>query len=117
MAGPFTRSLIFVKPSRLIYITMRFFSHFEFFIYDKQTRTAYNATKIKGDAKQYNLSLLASYNAARSGHTFYKLLKADALVSFFKQNPGVTVPKELSSFLQGTPDKNRMVMVQYMLKD
>ena len=86
-------------------------------MYDKQTHTAYNASKIKGDAKQYNLSLLGGYNVVRSGHTFYKLLKADILISFFKQNPDIAVPKELSALLQGNTDKNMPVLVQFTLKD
>ncbi len=107
----------FYENSRLIYITMSFFSHYEVFVYDKQTKTAYNATKIKGDPKQYNLSLLTPYNVMRTGHKFYKLLKADLLISFFKQNPDIAVPKELSAFLQGTPDKNMPVVVEFTLKD
>jgi hypothetical protein len=107
----------FYETSRLIYITLTFFSHYEVFVYDKQTRTAYNASKIKGDPIQYNLSLLTSNNVMRSGHKFYKLLKADVLISFFKQNPGTTVPKELSAFLQGNPDKNMPVVVEFTLKD
>ncbi|MES2003811.1 MAG: 6-bladed beta-propeller [Bacteroidota bacterium] len=107
----------FYETSKLIYITISFFSHYEVFVYDKQTHTAYNATKIKGDPQQYNLSLLTSYNVMRSGHKFYKLLKADALVSFFRQNPDITVPKELSAFLQGNPDKNMPVVVEFTFKD
>jgi hypothetical protein len=107
----------FYETSRLIYITISFFSHYEVFVYDKQTQTAYNATKIKGDPKQYNLSLLTSYNVMRSGHKFYKLLKADLLISFFRQNPDIAVPKELSAFLQGNPDKNMPVVVEFTLKD
>ena len=48
----------FYETPKLIYLTISFFSHYEVFVYDKQTHTAYNANKIKGDAKQYNLSLL-----------------------------------------------------------
>ena len=107
----------FYETSKLIYIAISFFSHYEVFIYDKQTRTAYNATKIKGDSKQYNLSILPSYNVMRSGHKFYKLLKADYLISFFKQNPDIAVPKDLSAFLKGTPDKNIPVVVEFTLKD
>ena len=53
----------------------------------------------------------------RSGHKFYKLLKADYLISFFKQNPDIAVPKDLSAFLKGTPDKNIPVVVEFTLKD
>ncbi len=107
----------FYETTRLIYLTISFFSHYEVFVYDKKTQTVYNATKIKGDPTQYNLSLLTPYNVMRSGHKFYKLLKADILVSFFRQNPGIAVPKELSAFLQGTPDKNMPVVVEFTLKD
>lgn len=113
----FYQVLEFYETSRLIYLTTRFFSHYEVFVYDKQTQIAYNASKIKGDPKQYNLSLLTPNGAIRSGHTFYKLLKADNLVSFFKQNPDIAVPKELSAFLQGSPDKNMPVLVAFTLKD
>jgi hypothetical protein len=107
----------FYETSRLIYITISFFSHYEVYVYDKQTQTAYNATKIKGDFKQYNLSLLTSYNVTRAGHKFYKLLKADVLISFFRQNPDISVPKELAAWLQGNPDKNVPVLVAFTLKD
>ena len=107
----------FYETARLIYITISFFSHYEFFVYDKQTHTTYNVTKIKGDSKQYNLSLLTPYNVVRLGHTFYKLLKADLLISFFRQNPDIAVPKELSAFLQGNSDKNMPVVVEFTLKD
>ena len=98
-------------------MTISFFSHYEFFVYDKQTHTTYNAAKIKGDPKQYNLTLLPGYNVMRSGHTFYRLLKADLLVSFFRQNPAIAIPKELSAFLKGNPDKNMSVVVAFTLKD
>jgi hypothetical protein len=107
----------FYETSRLIYITISFFSHYEVFVYDKQTRIAYNATKIKGDPKQYDLSLLTTSNIMRSGHKFYKLLKADLLVSFFRQNPDIAVPKELSALLQGNTEKNMPVVVAFTLKD
>jgi len=113
----FHQILDFYETSRLIYITISFFSHYEVFVYDKQTQTAYNATKIKGDSKQYNLSLLTSYNVTRTGHKFYKLLKADVLISFFRQNPDIAVPKELAAFLQGNPDKNVPILVAFTLKD
>ena len=107
----------FLETSRLIYMTISFFSHYEVFVYDKQTHTTYNAAKIKGDPKQYNLTLLPGYNVMRSGHTFYRLLKADLLVSFFRQNPAIAIPKELSAFLKGNPDKNMSVVVAFTLKD
>jgi hypothetical protein len=44
-------------------------------------------------------------------------LKADALISFFKQNPDVAVPAELALFLQNNPDKNTPVVVEYSLKN
>jgi len=107
----------FYETSRLIYITMRFFSHYEVLIYDKQSQIAYNAAKIKGDPKQYDLALLTPYNVIRSGHKFYKLFKADLLISFFKQHPDIAVPTELAAFLQNTPDKNMPVAVEFTLKD
>jgi hypothetical protein len=107
----------FYENSRLIYITISFFSNYVVFVYDKQTQTTYNATKIKADPKQYNLSLLTPYNIMRTGHKFYKLLKADLLISFFKQNPEVAVPKELFAFINGKTDKNSSVLVEFTLKD
>lgn len=107
----------FYETPRLIYLTIIFFSHYEVIVYDKQTHTAYNATKIKEDPKQYNLSLLTPYNISRIGHKFYKLLKADLIISFFKQNPEVAVPKELSAFLNGNANKNMTVVVEFTLKD
>jgi hypothetical protein len=107
----------FYENSRLIYITISFFSNYVVFVYDKQTQTTYNATKIKADPKQYNLSLITPYNIMRTGHKFYKLLKADQLISFFKQNPEVAVPKELTTFINGKTDKNSSVLVEFTLKD
>jgi hypothetical protein len=106
----------FYETPRLLYLGISFFMRFESFIYDKQTNTAYNVTKIKADPKQYNLSLLASFGF-QSGNKHYTLLKADALISFFKQNPDVAVPAELALFLQNNPDKNTPVVVEYSLKN
>jgi hypothetical protein len=53
----------------------------------------------------------------RTGHKFYKLLKEDQLISFFKQNPEVAVPKELTTFINGKTDKNSSVLVEFTLKD
>jgi hypothetical protein len=108
----------FYETPELIYMAINFFSHYESFVYDKRTHTAYNTTKIKGDANQYNLLLLAGFNVIRSGRKFYKLLKADYLVSFFKQNPEIAVPEELSDFLKAAPLKNiPPVVVEFTLKD
>ena len=107
----------FHETSKLIYLSISFFSHYELMIYDKQTRTAYNATKIKADTKQYNLPLLTNYNTVRSGQKFYKLLKADALNNFFKQNPDIAIPKELTDVLKGDTDKNKLLIVAFKLKD
>lgn len=106
----------FYETPRFIYLSIGFFTRFETFVYDKQTNTAYNASKIKADAKQYNLSLL-SQNIQRVGNKIYKLLKADNLISFFKQNPGIEIPRELAVFLQNNPDKNTPVVVECKLKD
>jgi hypothetical protein len=106
----------FYETPRLLYFAISFFMRFETFIYDKQTNTAYNVTKIKADPKQYNLPLLASFGF-KSGKKYYTLLKADALISFFKQNPDVPVPGELALFLQGNPEKNTPVVVEYSLKN
>jgi len=106
----------FYETRKFIYVGIGFFSRFEAFVYDKQTNTTYNVTKIKADPSQYNLALLSS-NFWRSGNRFYKLLKAETLVSFFKQNPEIPVPKELATFLQNNPDKNTPVVVTYTLKN
>lgn len=113
----FHEVLDFYENARLIYISISFFSHDEVIIYDKQTHTAYNATKIKGDLSQYNLSLLTSSNVLRSGHKFYKLLKADLLISFFKQNPEIPIPKELSTFLKLNTEKKMPLLIEFTLKD
>lgn len=107
----------FYETPKLIYLTISFFSHYEVFVYDKQTHTAYNANKIKGDAKQYNLSLLTPYNIVRSGQRFYKLLKADLIESFLKQHPEVEVPKELAADANKLSDKNGLLVVAFKLKD
>ncbi len=112
----FRQVLGFYETPRLLYFSISFFSRFETFVYDKQTDVTYNVTKIRSDSKQYNLALLTSFNA-RSGSRFYKLLKAEALVSFFKQNPDIAIPTELALFLQNNPAKNTPVLVDYSLKN
>jgi hypothetical protein len=107
----------FYETPKLIYLTISFFSHFEVFVFDKQTHTAYNANKIKGDAKQYNLSLLTPYNIVRSGQRFYKLLKADMIGSFLKQHPEVEVPAALAADANKLSDKNGLLVVAFKLKD
>lgn len=107
----------FYETPKLIYLTISFFSHFEVFVYDKQTHTAYNANKIKGDANQYNLSLLTPNNILRSGQRFYKLLKADMIGSFLKQHPEVEVSKELAVDANKLLDKNGLLVVAFKLKD
>ena len=107
----------FYETPKLIYLTISFFSHYEVFVYDKQTHTAYNANKIKGDAKQYNLSLLTPYNIVRSGQRFYKLLKADMIGTFLKQHSEVEVPKELAADANKLSDKNGLLVVAFKLKD
>lgn len=107
----------FYETPKLIYLTISFFSHYEVFVYDKQTHTAYNANKIKGDAKQYNLSLLTPYNIVRSGNRFYKLLKADMIGSFLKQHPEIAIPKELAADANKLSDKNGLLVVAFKLKD
>ena len=107
----------FYETSKLIYLGISFFSHFELFVYDKQTHTAYNANKIKGDALQYNLSLLTPYNLVRSGQTFYKLLKADQIGSFLNQHPETSLPSNLSLNPAQLTDKNALLIVSFKLKD
>ena len=107
----------FYETPKLIYLTISFFSHFEVFVYDKQTHTAYNANKIKGDPKQYNLSLLTPNNIVRSGQRFYKLLKADLIGGFLKQHPEVAIPKELEADANKLSDKNGLLVVAFKLKD
>ena len=73
--------------------------------------------KLKGDAKQYNLSLLTPYNIVRSGQRFYKLLKADMIGSFLKQHPEVEVPAALAADANKLSDKNGLLVVAFKLKD
>jgi len=107
----------FYETPKLIYLTIRFFSHYEVMVYDKQTRTAYNATKIKADPSQYNLTLLSQYNMVRSGERFYKLFKADLIAGFVKQHPEISIPDALAATLQGNTDKNKLLIVSFKLKD
>lgn len=107
----------FYETAKLIYITIRFFSHYEVMVYDKQTRTAYNATKIKADPSQYNLTLLSQYNMVRSGQRFYKLIKVDLIASFLKLHPEISIPEALAATLQGNTDKNKLLIVSFKLKD
>ena len=106
----------FYETARLLYFSIRFFTRYETFVYDKQTGVTYNVAKIKADLQQYNLALFSS-SGLRSGNKFYKLLKAETLISFFKQNPEVPVPAELAVFLQNDPNKDTPVAVEYSLKN
>lgn len=106
----------FYETQRFLYFSISFFQRHDVFVYDKQTGVTYNASKIKADAKQYNQSLLTSLGF-HSGNKFYKQLKAETLLSFFKQNPDVAVPKELARLLQSNPDKNTPVVIEYSFKN
>jgi hypothetical protein len=106
----------FYETRRYIYTGIRFFMRHDAYIYDKQTNATYSVSKIKPDPQQYNLSLFLPF-IQRSGNKFYKLVDGTELVFFFKQNPDVVIPQELSVFLQSGPAKNTPVLVEYTLKD
>lgn len=107
----------FYETSRYVYLAMGFFTHFERYVYDKQSKITYSAAKIKADSPQYDLSLFSGYNATRVGNRFYKLVNAGMLASFFSQHPDTTVPKELAAVINNRPDKTRLVLVEFTLKN
>jgi 6-bladed beta-propeller len=107
----------FYETPRFIYFSVGYLSNYESYIYQKQTNITYKIKNIKTDSSQYNLQLLGEYGLSRKGDRFYKSQKAGDLLTFFKQNKNVGVPKELESFLKSNPHATTPVIVEFKLKN
>lgn len=107
----------FFETPRLIFFNIQYLTNSETYIYLKQTNTGYKTRNIKADSSQYNLTLLGDFGVLRKEDRFYKLQKAGHLTSFFEQHQTVPVPGELESYLNGKPDKDAPVIVEFKLKN
>jgi hypothetical protein len=107
----------FDESPNFIYVSVRYLSNYESYIYLKQSNTTYKIKNIKPDASQYNMQLLADGGLIRNGDRFYKTQKAADLIQFFEQHKEVAVPKELEQFLKSKPDNAAPVLVEFKLKN
>jgi hypothetical protein len=107
----------FYETPRFIYFSVGYLSHYESYIYQKQTNITYKTKNIKPDSSQYNLQILGDNGISRKGNRFYKPQKAGDLLEFFAQNKNVPVPKELESFLKSNPHATTPVIVEFKLKN
>jgi hypothetical protein len=107
----------FYETPSFIFLSIRYFSNTESYIYVKRTNATYKVRNIKAESSQYNLQLLADYGLTKKGDRFYKSLKAGDLVTFFEQNKQVPVPKELEAFLKSKPSATAPVMVEFKFKN
>ncbi|MBE7174079.1 MAG: hypothetical protein INR73_26125 [Williamsia sp.] len=68
----FRHNYNFYETPRLFFFTIRYFSNFESYIYQKQSNITYKTRNVKPDNIQYNLQLLADYGTLRKGDKYYK---------------------------------------------
>jgi hypothetical protein len=104
------------ETPRYIFMSIGYFSNFDSYVYNKKTNAFIRSRNIKPDSSQYNLSLIGDVVSRKNGK-FYKVIKAGDLLTFFKQNKTVPVPKELATFLKTGPDAAAPVMVEFKLKN
>jgi hypothetical protein len=107
----------FYETPLFIYFSVGYMGNYDTYIYQKQTNTTNKVKNIKTDSTQYNLQLLGDYGLSRKGDRFYKSQKAGDLLTFFAQNKGVAVPKELESFLLSNPHPTTPVIVEFKFKN
>jgi hypothetical protein len=107
----------FYETPRFIYFLAGYLSNYEFYIYQKQTNTAFKTQNIKSDSSQYNLQVLGGHNVSINGDRFYKPIKAGVLLTFFEKNKNVPVPKELEIFLKSNPPETTPVIIEFKLKN
>jgi hypothetical protein len=107
----------FYETPRFIYFMAGFFTNYETYLYQKQSKITYNLKKVKTDSTQYNLQLLGDYGVSRDHDRFYRTIKAGDLVGFFEKHKGVPVPKELESFLKKNPPATSPVIIEFKLKN
>lgn len=107
----------FYETPRFIMLDMSYLSNFGTYLYDKKTRATYTTRNVKPDKSQYNLQLITQLGKTRDGNRFYKLIKAEELISFFEANKDVPVPVEIQEFLKSNPGKQTPLIVEFTCKD
>lgn len=107
----------FYETPKFIHLIIGYLSNYDSYIYHKQTGVTYKTKNIKADSSHYNLQLLADFNIIRKDNRLYKTQKAGDLITFFKQNKNVAVPKELEEFLKSNPPANTPIIVEFKLKN
>ncbi|OQP59440.1 hypothetical protein A3860_37935 [Niastella vici] len=107
----------FYETPRFVYFLVGYLSNYETYIYQKQTNTTCKVKNIKPDSSQYNLQILVDFGITRKGNRFYKLQKAEDLLTFFEKNKNVPVPKELESFLKSNPPAATPVIIEFKFKN
>ena len=113
----FRQAASFFETPKAAYITIRYLSNYGSYIYNKETNTTYKAANIKADTTQYNLQLIAEYGNQRRNGSFFKLIRAKDLQTFFQQHKDAVPPPELKAFLQGNPSPESPVIVSFKLKN
>ncbi|MDF2192688.1 hypothetical protein [Paraflavitalea sp. CAU 1676] len=105
------------ETPRFLYLTLRYLSNYEGYIYQKQTQTTHKVRNIKPDSSQYNLSLIAGFDFVRKNDRFYKTQKAGDLLSFFEKNKDIPVPPDLESFIKSNPPATTPVIIEFKFKN
>jgi hypothetical protein len=106
----------FYETPKFIFLSVGYLSNFESYVYHKGTNVTYKAKNIKADSTQYDLQLMAGYNARRNGEWFYQPRLASELLIFFEKNKNATIPAELETFLKSKPHGTTPVVVEYKFK-
>ena len=94
-----------------------FFTNYEIYLYQKQTKTTYNLKKIKTDSSQYNLNLFENFGVSRNKDKFYKTQKAGDMVTFFEKHKDIPIPRELESFIKKNPPAATPIIIEFNLKN
>lgn len=107
----------FYETPRFVYFVVSFFTNYEIYLYQKQTKTTYNLKKIKTDSSQYNLNLFENFGVSRNQDKFYKTQKAGDMVTFFEKHKDIPVPRELESFIKKNPPAATPIIIEFKLKN
>ncbi|HEX2535403.1 MAG TPA: 6-bladed beta-propeller [Chitinophagaceae bacterium] len=113
----FCQLVEFMETRRFCYLTVMYFSRRESYVYHKQTGLTYRGQNIKPDSSHYDLKLLEDGRLVQYGSRFYILQPAGELAAFFRQHPGVPVPKELEPYLKNNPPDDAPVLVEFTFKN
>lgn len=107
----------FYETGSFIIFSIRYFSNFETYVYDKFSHTTYKGRNVRTDKSQYNLKLITNGGLTRNGNQYFKTIKASELLTFFAQHEDIQPPAELSQWLERKPGNNEMVLVTFTLKN